>query len=63
MKKKLREITVDGVKYTWLAKREYYEIFRDRKLWIHVNDDGMITPKMIELKIRKRITEDEKETI
>jgi hypothetical protein len=62
MKKKIRTITVDGVQYTWLAKREYYEIFKDRKPWIYVGDDGMITPKMIRAKILKKL-EDEKETL
>ena len=58
MKKKVRDITVDGVKYTWLAKHYYYEIFRDRKLWIHVNDDGMITPKMIADKIKNQLQQE-----
>lgn len=58
MKKIVRKIVVDGVEYTWLAKREYYEIFRNGKRWILVNDDGMITPKMIELKIRKQLNEE-----
>jgi hypothetical protein len=57
MKKKVRNITVDGVVYTWLAKRDYYEIFKDRKPWIIVNDDGMITPKLIEYKIRQKLLE------
>jgi hypothetical protein len=57
MKKKIRNITVDGVEYTWLAKREYYEIFKDRKPWIIVNDDGMITPKMISEKIKQKLSE------
>jgi hypothetical protein len=58
MKKRVRSITVDGVQYTWLAKRDYYEIFKDRKPWIYVEDDGMITPKMISKKIKQKLSEE-----
>jgi hypothetical protein len=62
MKKKVRNITVGGVLYTWLCDWEGYRIFRDRKPWIYVNDDGMITPKMIANKIKQQL-ENETNTI
>jgi len=57
MKKKIRNIVVDGITYTWMCKRGYYQVFLDRKPWIYKEDDGMITPAIIRWQIIDKLSE------
>ena len=54
MKKKYRDITVDGVKYAWSCNSYYVTIWKDKKIILHHNADILlkkgeadVTPKYV----------------
>jgi len=56
MKKKFRDITVDGVEYAWLIFGHYgLRIFKDKKVIFEETNlyGSTITPKVIETIIRE----------
>jgi hypothetical protein len=48
MKKKHRDIVVDGITYGWIGGWGWARIYKDKKLWFNYNnDDGWILPSMV----------------
>ncbi len=53
MKKKHRDITVDGNQYGWIAEPHVISgitklrIYKDKKVWFEVNTVGIITPNFV----------------
>jgi hypothetical protein len=49
MKKKFRDITVDGVKYAWKATYGHLTVYKDKNTEIFNSDirESTITPKII----------------
>lgn len=61
MKKKHRDITVNGVKYAWVCENYGYgyTVWKNRKHWfrVHLGSDTTVTPKMVATEIEKRLDE------
>ena len=68
MKKRPREISVDGRAYVWLATEEHWparvlkiwKAEQPRRVWIEERDERLdpITPAVVAEVIRKRLTEE-----
>jgi len=59
MKKKHRDITVDGITYGWIPREGYARIWKDRKEWftIYENEGKVFLPSMIADAIKRKLKE------
>jgi len=59
MRKKHRDITVDGVTYGWIPKESYTTVYKDKKVWFKFmyNQLFIVTPSEVAKKIKKKLEE------
>ncbi len=60
MKKKHRDITVEGVKYGWITKilsetKSTTRVFKDKKEWFSFDTTGIVYPVDVKTLIRKQL--------
>lgn len=64
MKKKHRDITVDGVKYGWIAKEHKIggikdvSIYKDKKVWFTFVTLGAVEPSAVSIRIKNKLKSD-----
>ncbi len=64
MKKKYRDIVVDGVKYAWMLRGyEFLTVWKDKKPVIQLQVRCTVTPKFVEDEIRRVVKVQESKEI